>query len=170
MKSKLLSCLLVSAALAASGADAPPPPATAPVPPVAPAAALVPNQVVYAQRLPAVSELTSISAAQGLAIEQIVQTPTQVTVVYKSADGKTNTVAYLLLSGTANAAPGVVVPTSPPPVVYYEPAPRVVYYDGYGPGYYYADRGYYWYPPVSLSLGFGFRGGGGYRGGFHRGR
>jgi hypothetical protein len=48
------------------------------------------------------------------------------------------------------------------------PSPRVVYYDAYDPVYY--PR--YWYPPVSLSFGFGsgYRYGHGGFGGFHRHR
>jgi hypothetical protein len=180
MNTKLVSCLLVAAALATNGARAQTvpaaPPAPAPVTPAAEAAApLAPNQLVYSARLPGVNELTNIAAAQGLAIERIVQTPTQITAVYKYAGGQTNTVAYLLLPNAANATGQAVAPASPAPTVYYAPPPRVVYYDDYAPSYYYADRAY-WYPPVSLSLGFGFRGGGGFhggggfRGGGHHGR
>lgn len=169
MKTKLVVFCLLSAAFLAGSAWAqivqPTTPAPA-VPAIAPAAALVPNQTIYSPRLPGVNEVTSIAAAQGLTVERIEQTASQVTVVYKYANGQTNTVAYLLLPGTAGAsAPGVVQATPPPTVVYYEPAPRVVYYDGYGPGYYSSPG--YWYPPVSIGLGFDFRGGG--RGGFHGG-
>lgn len=179
MKTKLVSFVLLSAAFIAGSARAQTVQATTPapaVPTVAPAVALAPNQMIYSPRLPGVNELTNIAAAQGLTVEQIVQTASQVTVVYKYANGQTNTVAYLLLPGAAGGSAFVAAPTTPaPPVVYYEAAPRVVYYDGYEPNYYSYPR--YWYPPVSIGLGFGFRGGGGFHGGgfrggfgFHRGR
>jgi hypothetical protein len=173
MKTKLVFCLVLSTVSLAGSARAQTVQVTTPAPVVplaAPAAAVVPNQYVYAARLPGVNELTNIAAAQGLAIERIVQTPTQIVAVYKYPNGQTTTVAYLPLPGAgATYAPTVTPPTPAPTVVYYDPAPRAVYYDGYGPDYYYSNRGY-WYPPVALSLGFGFRGGGGYHGGFHRGR
>lgn len=169
MKTKLVVFCLLSAAFLAGSARAqivqPATPAPA-VPAIAPSAALVPNQTIYSPRLPGVNEVTAIAAAQGLTVERIEQTSSQITVVYKNANGQTNTVAYLLLPGTAVASTqGVAQPTPAPAVVYYEPAPRVVYYDGYSPGYYYSPS--YWYPPVSIGLGFDFRGGG--RGGFHGG-
>lgn len=125
-----------------------------------------PNQIIYAPRLPNPSELTAAAAAQGMAVEQINQSATQVTVVYRSASGQTNTVAYQLLP-TATAPTTTVVVQNPAPTVVYETSPRVVYYDRYDPYYY--PR--YYYPPVSLSLGFGYyRGwGGGYHGGYHGG-
>lgn len=173
MNPKFVSSLLLSVVTLTGVARAQTAPPTAPAPAapiLAPAEPVTPNQYVYAARLPGVNELTNIATAQGLTVERIVQTPTQVTAVYKYANGQTNTVAYLLLPGTGVAYTQTATPPNPAPaVVYYEPAPRVVYYDGYGPTYYYSDRGY-WYPPVSLSLGFGFHGGGGYRGGFHHGR
>jgi len=172
MKTKLITLVLISAAFLAGSARAqtatiatP----TSPAPTVTPAA-LVPNQTVYGQRLPSVAELTNIAAAQGLTVVRIEQTASQVTIVYGYPNGQTNTVAYLLLPNAAGAATAVPTTTAPAPtVVYYEAAPRVVYYDSY-PGYY-AYPGY-WYPPVSIGLGFGFRGGGfhgGYGGGFHGG-
>jgi len=185
MKTKLVTFFLLSAAFVAAGARAQTVQATTPAPAVptvtpaapalAPSAPLAPNQLVYTHRLPGVNELTNIAAAQGLTIERIEQSASQVTVVYKYANGQTNTVAYLPLPGSAGSSPQLVVSTTPPPVVVVsEPAPRVVYYDGYGPGYYYSSNPEYWYPPVSIALGFGFRGGGyhggGFRGGFHHGR
>ena len=167
MKTTLITSVLFSAACLAGGARAQVVQAAAPapaVPTVAPANALVPNQTVYAPRLPSANELTNIAAAQGLAVERIEQTASQVTVVYRSANGQTTTVAYLLLPGAAGNSAPTATQTTPPPAVVYADAPRVVYYDGYGPGYYYPG---YWYPPVSIGLGFGFRGGG-FRGGFHR--
>ena len=170
MKTKLVTILVISAAFLAGSALA----QTATIatsapaaPAVAPAAALVPNQTVYGQRLPSPAELTNIAAAQGLAVERIEQTASQVTVVYRYATGQTNTVAYLLLPNAAAASSAVATTTTPAPaVVYYEAAPRTVYYDSY-PGYY-AYPGY-WYPPVSIGLGFGFRGGGFHGGGFRGG-
>ena len=137
---------------------------------VAPAA--TPNQTIYAPRLPSVNELTNIAAAQGLAVERVEQTSSQIMVVYKATNGQTNTVVYLLLPGATNVSAPVATPTTPPPVVVYEQAPRTIYYDSYGPGYYPYYPGY-WYPPVSIGLGFGFRSGGyhgGYRGGSHHWR
>jgi hypothetical protein len=139
---------------------------------VATAPALVPSQVIYSPRLPTPVELTNAAAAQGVAINRIEQTATQVTVAYKFSDGQTKTVAYLLLPspGAAPAPVPVVVPASTPvttTTVYYDSSPRVIYYE---PSYYPYSYARDWYPPVSLSLGlgFGFHGGGGYyRGGFH---
>ena len=173
MKTKLTILSLASVALLAVGVRAqmiqPSTPAPA-MPAVAPATALVPNQTVYGQRLPSVAELTNIANAQGITVERIELTASQITVVYKYTSGQTNTVAYLLLPGAAGAPAQVATTaaptTQPPAVVYYQPAPRVVYYDGYAPGYY--DYPGYWYPPVSIGLGFGFHGGG-YGGGFHGG-
>jgi len=172
MKTKLVVFCLLSAAFLAGSAQAQTVQPATPAPAVqatAPAAALVPNQTVYSPRLPSVTEVTNIAAAQGLTVERIEQSASQVTAVYKYANGQTNTVAYLLLPGTTVvSSQGVAQPTPAPAVVYYEPAPRVVYYDGYspgyGPGYYYSPA--YWYPPVSIGLGFGFYGG---HGGFHGG-
>lgn len=190
MKTKLIACFVFcSGAFAASGAaqtvqNATPEPAdSAPVLAVAP----TPDQTVYAQRLPSVNELSSAAAAQGRTVDRIEQNASQVTVVYKSASGQTTTIAYLLLpNATGTSAAPVAAPTTPAPTViypaapstvYYEPAPRVIYYDDYAPRYYSYPS--YWYPPVSIGLGFGFRSGGfhgghsghgGFRGGigFHR--
>jgi hypothetical protein len=131
-------------------------------------AAPTPNQVIYAPRLPSPNELTSAASAQGLTVEQINQTSNQVTVIYRNGSGQTNTVAYQLLP-TAGAAPTTVVAPTAPPTVIYRTVPTTVYYDTYDP---YWPR--YYYPPVSLSLGFGFYHGwggfhGGYRGGWHGG-
>src|SRR5471032_2698268 len=121
MKTKLIASFLLSAAFVAGVARAQVVSAAAPAPAVAPAAALTPNQVVYAARLPGVNELTNIAAAQGLAIERIVQTPTQITATYRFANGQTNTVAYLLLPGSAAAYTQTATPPTPAPAaVYYE--------------------------------------------------
>jgi hypothetical protein len=123
-----------------------------------------PNQYVYTPRLPSVAELSNAAAAQGLAIERIEQSATQIIAVYKYDNGQTNTVAYQTLPPSSS---GTVVTAAPAPTVIYESSPRVVYYDDYDPFYY-----PYWYSPVSvrLGIGFGHRGGFGYRGGFHHGR
>ncbi|MCX6953762.1 MAG: hypothetical protein NTV51_16545 [Verrucomicrobia bacterium] len=181
MNIRLLASLVLAAACASgpvgaqTGTASPAPEAVQPAP-VAPVPASVPNQTVYSARLPGVNELSAAAAAQGLTIDRIEQTAAQVTAVYRNASGQTTTVAYLILPGASVATAGtpaatgtVAVPASPAPkVVYYEPAPRVVYYEDYAPAYYY---GYprYWGPPVSIGLGFGFRSGGYYRGGFHGG-
>ena len=144
-------------------------------PTVAPSTAVTPNQIVYAQRLPSVPELTNAAAAQGLTIEKIEQTSTQITAVYRYGNGQINAVAYLLLPSAGVPASPVVTPSTPPPAVVYQAQPRVAYYDDYydyGPAYY----PNYWYPPVSFrfGLGFGYHNGyhggygGGFRGGFRR--
>ena len=123
-----------------------------------------PNQYVYTPRLPSVAELSNAAAAQGLAIERIEQSATQIIAVYKYDNGQTNTVAYQTLPPSSS---GTVVTAAPVPTVIYESAPRVVYYDNYDPFYY-----PYGYSPFSvrLGIGLGYRGGYGYRGGFHHGR
>ena len=142
------------------------------------------TQTVYTPQLPAASDLTNAAQAQGWTVEKIVTTPTQVIAFYRDPTGKASTVAYQTLppSGTAPApatltsAPQAVAPTvvvtSPPETVVYETAPRVVYYDTY-PAYYspyYYPYSGAWYPPVSLSFGFGYRSyhGGHYHGHRHR--
>ena len=63
------------------------------------------------------------------------------------------------------------MPAPQTPTVYYAPAPapRVVYYDDYSSRYYYSlPYPRYYYPPVSIGLGFGFRSGG-FHGGYHGG-
>jgi len=137
---------------------------TAPSQAVAP----MPNQVIYSPRLPSPAELTSAAAAQGVSVEQVTQTASQVTVIYRNNAGQLNTVAYQLLPTNGAPATTVVAP-SPAPTVVYQSAPSVVYYESYGP---YWPR--YYYPPVSLSLGFGYyRGwgrGGGWGGHYHHWR
>lgn len=141
---------LLAAALATTAALADAPAVAAPTP----------NAIVYVQSLPSPAELSKAAAAQGLSIAQINQTSDQVTVVYKSASGETNTIAYRPLSavGAAPAAATtsqtVVVPSTPAPsttVVYSTP---VYTYDPYW------YPGWGWYPPVAVSLGFGWHGGG----------
>jgi hypothetical protein len=148
-------------------------PAPVVVQPPAPAATSTPTgvtQIVYSPKLPTAEELTNAATAQGYTVEKIVQTANQVIAFYRTANGQATTVAYQSLppSGTAapaaatttTAAPAVVVTSPPPTTVVYETAPRVVYYNDY-PRYYYPRV---WYPPVSLSFGFGYRS---HHGGFH---
>ncbi len=133
------------------------------------------SQTVYTPQLPSPADLTSAAAAQGLTVERIVQTSTQLIAFYRNASGQAVTVAYQSLPPAGVAAPTStstapaprVVVVSPPPAVVYETAPRVIYYEP--SPYYYPGI---WYPPVSFSFGLGYRSfhGGGYsRGGFrHR--
>lgn len=117
-----------------------------------------PNQVVYLPQLPGAADLVKAAPGQGVSIAQITQTSDQVTVVYKLANGQTNTVAYRLISAVepSNGAPAPAPATA---VVYAQPAP--VY-----PGYYAPDYYWPWYGPVRLDLGFGWGWrGGGWRGG-----
>lgn len=167
MNAKLTAMVFLSVAFLGGSAcaqTAPAPASAAATPSVAPSTALTPNQTIYTPRLPTVTELTNIAVAQGLTVERIEQTASQITVVYKNTSGQTNIVAYLPLPGAAGATATVVTPASPAPSVVYAPAPRVIYYrDYYGPDYSYPG---YWYPPVSIGLGFGFRSGG-FHGGHH---
>ena len=171
MQNKLLSVLLATSALtlvaraqdANPNSSASPAPdqqavqSAAPAPQTAVTTQPAPNQVIYAPRLPTPAELTNAAGAQGVTVEQINQSATQITVTYRFSNGQTNTVAYQLLSNV-QPAPTTVVAPSPAPTVVYETAPRVIYrYDPWYPRYY--------YPPVSLNLGFGYYhgwGGGGY--------
>jgi hypothetical protein len=136
----------------------------------APTSSPTPNEVVYVPTLPSVADLTKAATAQGITVEQINQTSSQITAVYKYANGQVSTVAYQPLS--AAEASAIPMPTTPAPAVgTVAPATTVVYQTA-GPGYYYdypypyGYYGYGWYPPVSIGLGFGFHGGGGFRGGF----
>lgn len=150
--------------------------------PAAPAPA--PDRTVYAPRLPKPTELTKIAAAQGLVIDRIEETPAQMIVTTRNAEGRTTTVAYRLLATAGNwpatSSNSTTVTESAPQttVVTVKPRPaNVVYvsgysypYYGYGPYY-----GPYWgagyYAPVAVSVGFGWGWGyggyyGGYRGGY----
>ena len=188
MKTKLFPLFVLAAGFIAVGARAQVATPSSPAPAIDTQAVPQANQVVYAPRLPSATELTNVAAAQGLSIDKIVQTVSQMTVVYRSANGQTNTVAYVLLPAAGNSSPSntvaVAAPSSPAPQVAYSPAPssQVVYYAATpapAPVYYY-DPFYYpsayygapWYGPVSIGVGFGFgyRGGyGGYHGGYHGG-
>lgn len=172
MKTKLLSTLLLGVGLLVPGLQAQPA-AT----PTAPVTATAPDRTVFAPRLPTPAELTDIAAAQGLAIERIEQTATQVTVTTKSADGRLNTVLYQLLSsiGTVPAAAPVsvttpaVVPVATPTTVVVTNEPEVIYVP---------SRRYYSYDPlwvpwndfvpfaVGVGLGFTFHDHGGHYGHF----
>jgi hypothetical protein len=130
----------------------------------APAALPTPNAIVYVQQLPTPAELSKNAAAQGMKVEQISQTANQITIVYRLADGRTNTVAYQPLAAVDSTAvlnQTVATPATPAPAVVYTTAAPVYdpYYD------YYPYWG--WWPPVAVSLGFGFHDGWG--GGFHHG-
>jgi hypothetical protein len=182
MKTNLiLQTVIFSTALLASGAAAQTVEATAPAdaaPMVNPTP--VPNQIIYLPQLPNPGELASAAAAQKISVEQINQTSTQITVVYKYANGQTNTICYQLLSAVGNA-PGVAVPAGTAQVTTVVPATTTVVYARPGPGYYYYDPYYAspwpWFAPVSIGLGFDFGHGyyrgyggfrdGGFRGGFH---
>ena len=177
----ILTTIVLTTALAATTAithaatpSDPAVPAASAAPEAAPAPALnpmpTPNQIIYLPQLPSAATLVNVAAAQGLSIEQINQTSSQITVVYKYANGQTNTICYQLLQ----MAGAVSAPVGAAPVVV--PAQTTVIYGTPAPGYYY-DPCYYswpWFAPVAIDLGFGFRGGyyhgGGFRGGgFHGG-
>jgi hypothetical protein len=180
MKTKLIPAFLLVAGLLAVGARA-----QTPAPAADPVALPAPSRVIYAPRLPSATELTNVAAAQGLGVERIDQTATQITVTYKAANGLLNTVAYQLLpsattSGQTQATLSpVAVPASPAPVVMYtqpapvvvytQPAPTVVYTDPY-PSYYYATGPSYYanspwdfYGPLAVGIGLGI----GFHGGYH---
>jgi hypothetical protein len=157
MKTNLITILALSVTFLAGTVSAQTVSATATPVPAQPAAtapvAPAPSQTVYTRRLPTAAELSAAAAAQGLTVERIEQSATVVTAVYRNANGQYTSVAYLPLPGTAPAAPAQA---APPSTVYVETAPRVVYYEDYPPYYVYPR---YWYPPVSVGIGFGFRGG-----------
>jgi len=171
MKTKIVSAFMIAAAALTGGALAQtanvstsmPAPST-PAPAVMPSATPAPNQVVYSPRLPSPTELSNAAAAQGLTVLRIEQSGSQIIAIYQYSNGQTNTVSYQLLPASGAYAP-VTADVGPPPTVIYTDSPRVVYYDGPGYGYYPG----YWYPPVSLGIGLGFRGGYGFHGGFRGG-
>jgi hypothetical protein len=161
MKTKLFSICVLALGFIALGVRA-----QTPAPAVDVSAAPQASQVVYSPRLPSAAELTNVAAAQGLTIDRIVQTSSQMTVMYRSANGQTNTVAYLLLPA-AGATMSTVATTTPAPTVVYAAQPAYVaapvyYYDPFYYPSYYAGP---WYGPVSIGVGLGF----GFRGGFHGG-
>ena len=133
MKTKFFAILAIAAGLVVLGARA-----QTPAPATDSVAAPQASQYVYAPRLPSVAELSNAAGAQGLTIDKVIQTASQMTVVYRSSNGQTNTVAYMLLpaagSTSATSTVAVATTTPPPTVVYAAPAPAPVYY--YDPFYY----------------------------------
>ncbi|MFI5356431.1 MAG: hypothetical protein ACHQ4G_03760 [Opitutales bacterium] len=161
MKTKLLLLLALGAGLfgtAALAEDS----ATAPTasPASFPAQTMAADQVIYAPQLPSIAELTRLAVVQGLTIKQIVQSDRAVSITYQLGNGQTKTLSYQLLSNVATAPAPAAAPAATQ-VVYVAPGPY--YYDPF----YYPYYGPYWAAPVAVSIGFGFHGGGGYRGGFH---
>lgn len=198
----ILSAVVLASTLLAVGAAAqtvsPTPPADAsaqvvnsPSPAATPTVNSLPapNQVIYIPQLPNPGELVNVAAAQGVSVQQINQTSTQVTIVYKYANGQTNTICYQLLSsagaGSPTGVPAVGAPAAAPAttttVVYGTPPSYYPYGYAYPYGYDYPyGYAYPWYGPISLGFSFGYHGGyyhggyhggshGGYRGGFHGG-
>ena len=162
----LTTTLLTAGLIAQSASPAVTEPAE-PAPAIAPIQTPAPNQIIYIPQLPSAGALANAAAAQGVAVAQINQTSSQITVVYKYSNGQTNTICYQLLSA-AVAAPAIAGPTTAA-----VPAQTTVIYGTPAPAYYY-DPYYYpwpWFAPVAVSLGFGFHGGyyGGYYGGYHGG-
>jgi hypothetical protein len=162
----LTTAFLAPGAVAQTSTPTTPPAATATVASPMP----TPNTIVYIPQLPNPTELANAAAAQGLAIEKIVQTSAQIIVVYKYGNGQTNTVAYQLLP-VAGAAPTVPVPAATTTVV--PAATTTVVYASPAPAYYYDPYPYYypwsWFAPVSFSvgIGYGYHGGYGFRGGYY---
>ena len=152
----LSTTFLVTGAVAQTSDQTTPPAATATVASPTPA----PNAIIYIPQLPNPTELANAAAAQGLAIDKIVQTSAQIIVVYKYANGQINTVAYQLLpvAGTAPATMTTVVPATTTTVV---PATTAtVVYASPAPAYYYDPYPYYspwpWFAPVAFNVGIGY--------------
>lgn len=172
MKTKFFPVFVLAAGFITLGARAQVPTPTTPAPAIETLSVPQANQLVYAPRLPSAAELTNVAAAQGLTIDKIVQTTNQMTVVYRSANGQINTVAYLLLPAAGVGPTTVAATTAAPRVVYaYADSAPAYYYDPY---YYPSYYGGPWYGPVSLGIGWGigfhgggWRGGGGWHGGHH---
>jgi hypothetical protein len=162
----IFTAVVFTTALLTAGAIAQTASPATPAPQVVPMQMPTPNQIIYIPQLPAPAALVNAATAQGVAVDQINQTSTQITVVYKYGNGQTSTICYQLLSA-AGMAP---VPAGTTTVAV--PASTTVIYERPAPAYYY-DPFYYpwpWFAPVSVSLGFGFHGGGGYyHGGYHGG-
>jgi hypothetical protein len=172
----ILTAIVLTTTLATTAAIAQGTSTTPVATPATPAPSVVvnptppPNQVIYLPQLPSATALANAAAAQGVSVEQMNQTSTQITVVYKFSNGQTNTICYQLLSAAvaapAVAGPAAVAAPGQTTVVYAAPAPA---YQAY-PTYYY-DPYYYpwpWFAPVAVSLGFGFHGGY-YHGGYYHG-
>ncbi len=109
-----------------------------------------PAHIVVTSKLPTVPELSKIAAAQGLNVDKIEQTATQVTLTGHTQSGQVSVLTYALPGDPAVAAAGV-----PAPAVVYT-TPTVVYA---APGYYdypyYAYRPHVYYPRVGVRIGFG---------------
>jgi hypothetical protein len=172
----ILHAIVLASTLLVSGAGAQtanPIPAASPSPVLNPMP--TPNQIIYIPQLPNPAELASAATAQGISVEQINQTSTQITVVYKYANGQNTTICYQLLSN-AGVAPAVA-PVMAPAATAVVPTTTTVVYASPTPAYYYYDPYYYswpWFAPVSIGLGFNFghgfhHGYGGYHGGYHGG-
>jgi hypothetical protein len=145
-----------------------------------PASAPAFTEVDYVNQLPNPNDLVNTGVPEGAKVSKIVQTGSDITVTYSYANGQIRAVTYRLLPAASSSATTSVVTTSTVPTPS-TPAPAVAYSEaspGYtvvyaqpAPVYYYPAYGYY-YPwfPVSVHLGFGFRGGwgGGFRGRFRR--
>jgi len=146
-----------------------------------PAPAPAPTEVDYVNQLPDPNALANTVGPEGTKVSKIVQTASEITVTYSYSNGQAYAVTYRLLppAGSKATTPAVTASTVPAPStpaptpVYYETSPGyTVVYEQPAPVYYYpAYYGYYypWYSPVSVHLGFGFRGGWGFRGGGFRG-
>ena len=146
MKTQNVTALVVVAGFFATAAfadNSPVTPAPAPASILPPAP---PNQIIYTPQLPGVAELTRAATAQGLTIKLIDQSAREVSITTQSADGQTKVVSYQLLADARATAPSAVAAAVPSRVYYYY-EPDDPFYSGY------------WYPPVSVRLGFGFRGG-----------
>lgn len=173
MQTKLLTAILGAAlvSVAAAQTQAPAMPATpAPAPVIAPAPTAggqelttSVTQIVHTPQLPDTDALRNAAQAQGWKLTRVVKTPNQVIAFYLNPQGQESTIAYQTIP--PGQAPLPVPTAAPAPTtVVYQPAPRVVYYDDY-PAVYSYPR--YWYPPISLSFGFGYRS---FHGGYHHWR
>jgi len=169
--SRLTLALLASALAApfAMAADQPAAPTVSAAAPAPAVTALPPvNHLVYLPQLPTPASLMKEAAAQGKSVERIDRTGDSVVVVYKYADGHTDTYGYTTLSAAsteedpavapAAPAPGAP-PTTPPPattVVYREAAP--VYYETRYR--YYRDPFDDFWAPLAVGIGIGWITGG----------
>ncbi|MDI1319057.1 MAG: hypothetical protein PSW75_02540 [bacterium] len=147
-------------------------------PGVVAAGALPPvNHLVYLDLLPTPAALIKEAKAQGTTITRIDRTDDSVVVVYKYADGRTDTFGYTTLAtASTQDEPAAVTPSTAAPavrpapptytVISYEPAP--VYY---APRYRYYDPVDNFWGPLVLGVGIGWvtGGHGGYHGGHHGG-
>jgi hypothetical protein len=185
MKTKLFPVLVIAAGLIALASHAQANDA---------AATPAPTQVVYSPRLPSAAELSNAAAAQGMTIERIIQTSSQMTLVYHTASGQTNTVAYMLLPSPGSTdhvaqethlAPETQMApethpamdatvaqqgTTTPQVVYAQaPATQTVVYAAPAPAPAYYSPYYYpaYYSPYYAPVSFSIGFGYGYYGGYY---